>query len=180
MFVGVHELRHSWGWFLILGILLIVVGCAALTYSFLATAFAVFMLGCMLFATGIMEAASILFVRKWHGYFLHLLMGILDIVLGIIMVTQPLEAALALTLVIACFFLVGGIYRLASAVSLQFPHWGFAAFSGLISIALGLMLWTQWPTSGLWFIGMCIGIDLIFRGASWISLSFRLRQVRVA
>ena len=92
---------------------------------------------------------------------------------------QPLKA-LSTALVIACFFLIGGIYRLVSAISMQFPHWGFAAFSGLVSILLGLMLWAQWPVSGLWFIGMCIGIDLIFRGASWVSLALRLRQVQPA
>ncbi len=178
VFVGLHELRHSWGWFLLLGILLIVAGCFALGYSFVATVISVVIFGSVLFVTGIMEAASILFVRRWHGYFLHLLMGILDIILGIIIVAQPLQAAVVLTLIIACFFLIGGIYRLVSAISMQFPHWGFAAFSGLVSILLGLMLWAQWPVSGLWFIGMCIGIDLIFRGSAWVSLALRLRQVR--
>jgi uncharacterized membrane protein HdeD (DUF308 family) len=177
VFHGVHELRRSWGWFLILGILLVIAGFAALSYSFLATLAAVFYFGCFLLISGILEAASILFVRRWNGYFLHLLMGILDIVLGIIFLARTAEAAVMLTFVIATFFLVGGIYRLISAITLQFPHWGFAAFSGLVSIALGLMLYAQWPISGLWFIGMCIGIDLIFRGASWISLALRLRQV---
>ena len=178
--LGFHDLRRSWGWFLILGILLVIAGFAALSYSFLATLVAVIYFGAFLLVSGIMEAASILFVRKWNGYFLHLLMGILDIVLGIIFLRHTEEAAVMLTFVIATFFLVAGIYRLVSAITLQFPHWGFAAFSGLVSIILGLMLYAQWPLSGLWFIGMCIGIDLIFRGSSWISLALRLRQVPAA
>src|SRR4051794_7899553 len=143
MFLGAHQLRRSWGWFVVLGILLVIVGCVALSYTFIASVVAVFYFGCLLFVTGIMEALSILFVRKWDGYFMHLLMGILDIVVGIVMVRQPAEAAIALTMIIAAFLVVGGIYRTATAVSLRFPHWGFAAFSGLISLALGIMLWAQ-------------------------------------
>lgn len=180
MFVGAHQLRHSWGWFVILGILLIIIGCVALSYTALASVVAVFYFGCLLLVTGIMEAASILFVRQWNGYFVHLLMGILDIVVGIMIVRQPAEAAIALTIFIAAFLVVGGIYRTVSAVSLKFPHWGFAAFSGIVSVLLGIMLWAEWPVSGLWFIGMCIGIDLVFRGAAWVSLGVRLKQIPVA
>ncbi len=90
---------------------------------------------------------------------------------------EPVEAALVLTMMIAAFLVVGGIYRTASAFSLRFPHWGFAAFSGFVSLVLGIMLWSQWPISGLWFIGMAIGIDLLFRGAAWVSLGVRLKQV---
>jgi uncharacterized membrane protein HdeD (DUF308 family) len=177
VFVGAHELRRSWGWFLLLGFFLIIAGCAALSFSFVATLAAVMYFGFFLLVSGVMEAASILFVRRWQGYFLHLLMGILDIILGIIMVRQPLWAAVALTFVIATFFLIGGIYRLVTAITMQFPHWGFAALSGLVSVLLGLMLYTEYPVSGLWFIGTCIGIDLVFRGASWVTLALRLRRV---
>ncbi len=180
LFVGVHELRRNWGWFLVLGVLLILVGCAALSYSFLFTVTSVFFFGCLLFGTGIMEILGVFFVRRWSGSFLHLLMGVLDILIGLIIVAQPVRAALALTLFIAVFFVIGGIYRFFSAVSLRFPHWGFAAFSGLVSILLGALIWSEWPVSALWFIGMCIGIDLVFRGASWVSLALRLRKAPLA
>jgi uncharacterized membrane protein HdeD (DUF308 family) len=180
IFAGVHELRRNWGWFLVIGILLILVGCVALSYSFLATIASILFFGYLLLGTGVMEILGVFYVRKWSGSFLHLLMGVLDILIGLIIVAHPLRAALALTLFIAVFLVIGGIYRLFSAVSLQFPHWGFAAFSGLISILLGAMIWSEWPVSALWFIGMCIGIDLVFRGASWVSLALRLRQAPVA
>ncbi|HEV8060852.1 MAG TPA: HdeD family acid-resistance protein [Gemmataceae bacterium] len=180
IFVGVHELRRNWGWFLVLGVLLILVGCIALSYTFLSTIGSVLFFGYLLLCTGVMEILGIFFVRRWSGSFLHLLMGVLDILIGLIIVAQPLRAALALTLFIAVFLVIGGIYRLFSAVTLQYPHWGFAAFSGLVSILLGAMIWAEWPSSALWFIGMCIGIDLVFRGASWVSLSLRLRQAPMA
>jgi len=60
---------------------------------------------------------------------------------------------------------------------LQFPQWGWAMFSGLVSVALGVMLLMQLPTSSLWFIGLAIGIDFIFDGALMIALGAALRRV---
>jgi uncharacterized membrane protein HdeD (DUF308 family) len=178
--VGLHELRRNWGWFLVLGILLIIIGLIALSSTAVVTFASVFFFGCLLLGTGIMETASIFFVRNWNGYFLHLLMGILDIVVGLTIVAHPEQAAVTLTMIIAAFFVVAGTYRLITAISLRFPHWGFAALSGGITLWLGAMLWSEWPVSGFWFIGMCIGIDLVFRGASWVSLGLRLRQMPAA
>jgi len=47
----------------------------------------------------------------------------------------------------------------------KFPRWGWSAFSGLISVALGVMLLVQWPLVSVWFLGFAIGVDLIFEGA---------------
>jgi len=60
---------------------------------------------------------------------------------------------------------------------LQFPRWGWAVFSGIVSVALGVMLLMQLPTSSLWFIGFAIGIDFIFDGTSFIALGTALRGV---
>jgi uncharacterized membrane protein HdeD (DUF308 family) len=49
---------------------------------------------------------------------------------------------------------------------------------GIVSLFLGILLWMEWPESGLWFIGMCIGIDMIFHGWGWVMLSLALRTVR--
>jgi uncharacterized membrane protein HdeD (DUF308 family) len=51
-----------------------------------------------------------------------------------------------------------------------------------VSALLGILLWVHWPGSGLWFIGLAIGIELIFRGWAWIMLAvlLRRRQVRPA
>jgi uncharacterized membrane protein HdeD (DUF308 family) len=61
----------------------------------------------------------------------------------------------------------------------RFPHWRWVALSGAISVALGLMLWNSWPVSGLWFIGLCVGIDLIVEGAGWISLTLNQENAQL-
>jgi uncharacterized membrane protein HdeD (DUF308 family) len=69
---------------------------------------------------------------------------------------------------------------LIASVWYRFPHWGWVALSGLISILLGVMLWNAWPFAGLWFIGFCVGLDLIVEGMGWITLSLRGKELRAA
>jgi uncharacterized membrane protein HdeD (DUF308 family) len=92
-------------------------------------------------------------------------------------VRYPIAGEFGLTLVLASFFIVGGVFRAIGAGALQFPQWGWAVFSGIVSVALGVMLLTQLPTSSLWFIGMAIGVDFIFDGGSFVALGAALRGV---
>ena len=60
---------------------------------------------------------------------------------------------------------------------LKFPSWGWAVFSGIVSLGLGIMLLTQMPISSVWFIGFAIGVDLIFDGASMIGFATALHKL---
>ena len=68
-------------------------------------------------------------------------------------------------MVLAALFIVGGLFRVVGASAIQFPRWG-TVFSGLVSVALGVYLLATWRTAGTYFIGIAIGVDLIFDGAS--------------
>jgi len=68
------------------------------------------------------------------------------------------------------------MFRAIGAVALQFPRWGWAMCSGIVSVGLGIMLLTQLPVSSLWFIGLAIGIDFIFDGVSFVALANGLRH----
>jgi uncharacterized membrane protein HdeD (DUF308 family) len=89
----------------------------------------------------------------------------------------PLNGELSQTLLLASFFIVGGMFRAIGAGALRFPRWGWAVFSGVVSVVLGVMLLTQLPASSLWFIGLAIGIDFVFDGTSLIALGTALRAV---
>jgi uncharacterized membrane protein HdeD (DUF308 family) len=58
---------------------------------------------------------------------------------------------------------------------MHLPEWGWLALDGLITIVLGLLVLSQWPASGLWVIGLFVGINLIFYGLGWIAIAFGLR-----
>lgn len=180
LFAGLAQLRRNWGWFLALGIALSILGLFALSSYVVVSFLAILFFGWLLVISGVMEIVSAFFARQWSGFFLHILVGILDMVIGGYFVTHPVAALKDVTLVIAILFVVGGIYRIVSAVSARFPHWGLEVLSGLVTLILGTLLWAEWPVSALWFIGMCIGIDLIFRGAYWISFALRLKSLPAA
>ena len=115
--------------------------------------------------------------RAWSGIFLHLIGGILGILVGLLVVTHPLAGALAWTLLFASFFTVMGIFRVIAAIRLKFPHWQWAVFDGVVTFALGLLLWAEWPWSGLWFIGLAVGISLVLRGWSYVMFAFAIHSL---
>jgi uncharacterized membrane protein HdeD (DUF308 family) len=115
-------------------------------------------------------------VGHWAGFFHHLLAAILFGVIGLLLVTRPLISAEALTFVMALFFLISGLFQLVGALFVFLPGWGWQAVDGIITIILGAMVLAQWPASGLWVIGLFIGIDLLFYGFAWIALALGLKS----
>lgn len=177
MSFGNEQLRPRWGWLLALGILMVVLGTIALFIMPAATLGTVLVLGWLLVVSGIVEMVHAFRVRRWGGLFLHLLAGILGVLVGLLVVTHPLAGAMAWTLLFASFFTVIGLFRLISAVRLKFPNWGWSAFDGAITLALGILLWVQWPVSALWFLGLAVGVSLILRGWSYVMLSLAIHSL---
>ena len=177
MVLGVEDLRHKWGWFLALGIALIVLGVIALGMIPIATLATVMVFGWLLVFSGIVEAVHGFQVHKWSGMFLHLAGGVLGVLIGLLIVTHPVAGALAWTLLFASFFTVVGLFRLVAAVRLKFPNWGWAAFDGVITLLLGVLLVAGWPWSGLWFLGFAVGVSLILRGFSALMLGLTIRSM---
>lgn len=174
---GAGELRRSWGWYLALGIVLIVLGTIAIGSTFVMTIASVFFFGWLLIIGGVMEVIHAFWHKRWAGFFLDLLTGILYVVAGWMMVTNPKESALLLTLVIAMFLLFEGVFRIVAAVAARYPHWGWVMFNGVISLILGIMIWRQWPYSGLWVIGLFVGIEMLLNGWSLVMLSLTGRKL---
>ncbi|MFZ3341085.1 MAG: HdeD family acid-resistance protein [Terriglobales bacterium] len=174
-----RDLRHKWGWLLALGICMVILGTIALILSPAATLGTVLVLGWLLVISGVIETIQAFRVRKWAGIFLHLIGGVLGVLVGLLIVTHPLAGALVFTLLLASFFTVIGIFRLVTAIHLKFPHWGWAALDGAVTLVLGIMLWIDWPGSGLWFLGFAVGVSLLFRGWSYVMFAFAVRSLPV-
>ncbi len=173
----VHTLRANWGWFLALGIILILVGLAAVSMSFVATMATMTVLGVLALIGAGAEVASALWARRWEGVLLHLVVGLLYGVFGFLVLTRPVQAAAILTLLMASLFLVSGIFRIVVALAVQFHNWGWALLSGVVSLILGVMIWQSWPESGLWVIGLFVGIDLLVTGWTWLILALTVRRL---
>jgi uncharacterized membrane protein HdeD (DUF308 family) len=171
-----NSIRKNWGWFFALGMVQIVVGMLAVGFAFSATLASVATLGVLLLIAAGAQMAAAIWARDWSGFFLFLLVGILYAVAGFLMLQHPLLAAEGLTLMLAAAFLVGGVFRIIVAVAERFPSWGWVLCNGIVTVLLGLAIWQQWPESGLWVLGMFVGIDLIVNGVTWSMLAVGVRN----
>jgi uncharacterized membrane protein HdeD (DUF308 family) len=169
------DIIQYWGWFLAFGIALVVLGVLAIGRAVTATIVSILFFGwLLLFACGI-EVAQAIVVGHWAGFFHHLVAAILFGVTGFLIVTRPLLGAEVATMLMAVFFLIGGLFQVISSAWVAMPGWGWQLVDGIITFILGVLVLAQWPVSGLWVIGLFIGIDLIFYGGAWIALALGLR-----
>jgi uncharacterized membrane protein HdeD (DUF308 family) len=169
------RLHHCWGWFLALGVVILLAGVMAVGSALIATLASVLLLGCLLLGGGVAQIVNAFLARSWRVFFLYLLGGVLHLVVGLLMIEHPIAAAAGLTLMLAAIFFVGGILRIAYALVDRFPGWGWVLLNGFVTLVLGVAIWRQWPESSFWVIGLFVGIDLIFNGVSWIMLGLILR-----
>jgi uncharacterized membrane protein HdeD (DUF308 family) len=174
---SIQQAHKYWGWFMAAGVALIVLGCLAVWSQGLATIASIVALGTVLLLTGVVQVVAAFMSRGAGHVILLLLVGILDGIVGIMLMNHPDAGALTVTLLLAALFVFVGIYRFVAAMWLQFPQYGWVAFSALISILLGVLLWLQWPTSAAWFIGFAVGIAMIFDGIGWCSVSLKLKNI---
>jgi|GraSoi2013_115cm_1033766.scaffolds.fasta_scaffold02293_3 uncharacterized membrane protein HdeD (DUF308 family) len=174
---GVEQVRKSWGWFLVFGILLAILGVVCVGKAQTATTFSILALGWVLAISGVLWLVNAFRAFSWHGFFLYLLNAIIRGVTGYLLISHPDAGAAGVTLVLASLFIVGGLFRLVGASVIRFPMWGGTAFSGLVSAALGIYLLATWSAASTYFIGIAIGVDLIFDGAALIGFAAAIRSL---
>ena len=169
--LGIEEVRAHRRWFLCLGAVLIVIGIIAIGSTELMTMVSVIFLGWLLIFGGLFEIIHGFARRAWGGFFINLMGGALYTVTGILMITHPEVAAVTLTLMIAMLLIVAGTFRIFVAFSTLMHHRGWLILNGAISLFLGFSIMSWWPNSGLWVIGLFIGIDMIFDGWTEVILA---------
>ena len=175
-----HELqaiRGKWIWLVVLGVSLIVLGTILLGSPVSATLATVTTLGVLILLGGGAEIVGAFWCREWSGFFLALLSGILGVVLGLMLLGNPIQGGITLTILLASFLFVGGIFKVAAAIAHRFDGWGWLLLSGAIDLVLGVLIWRELPMSGLTIIGVLVGISLIFRGISWLMVGFALKRL---
>jgi uncharacterized membrane protein HdeD (DUF308 family) len=172
-----ERLRKSWFLMLILGIVLIVVGMFAISATFVTALATIIFVGVFLLMGGGVEIVTAFWGGRWRGFWTHLLIGILYLVLGFLMVGRPGLAVAACTLMIAAALLIGGLFRIIFALTERFQGWGWVLVNGIISLILGLMIWRDWPESAFWAIGLFVGIDMLFAGWSWVMTALAVRSM---
>jgi uncharacterized membrane protein HdeD (DUF308 family) len=179
-----RHLKAAWWWLLLFGVLLALCGTAALVVPMatVATSFvAVVVLGVALMVAGLATIITSFWVGKWSGTLLQLLIGILYLVVGFTITDTPGKSLVALTALLAAFFIVAGLFRIVAALVVHFPHWGWALLNGVITLLLGLVIYRHFSQAplqtSLWVIGILVGVEMLFHGWTWIMLSLAIRRI---
>ncbi|HET6387950.1 HdeD family acid-resistance protein [Hyphomicrobium sp.] len=166
----------SWWGAILLGAVFIIAGLIVLGDVVAATVISAFLIGIVLIIAGISEVFQSFSAPHWRSFFWRLLIGLLYAVAGLMLVTNPAGASIALTLVFALALIASGIVRIVQAMEYwQWFGWLLLA-SGIVGIAAGLVILSKWPISGLWVLGLVVGIDLLVHGFWWITLGLGLRR----
>jgi uncharacterized membrane protein HdeD (DUF308 family) len=173
--------RGGWGWFVALGILQILLGIFA-WFDVIAVSLAgAIFIGAALLIGGLFQIIHAFMDRGWGGFLLQLLAGVLYVIGGFLIMREPVQGAVVITLLVAIMMVVAGGFRVALATR----HWhlagsGLLLFGGLVSIVVGIALYVTLPWSGLWVLGTLIAVELIIHGAAWLEFGLGIRRLRRA
>lgn len=176
VFSGLKEIHKNWGWFLAIGVALIFLGFIAIGAATFVTLASMVFFGILLMIGGAVQAVNAFKTRLGESFVLNLLAALLYIVVGVLLFMHPTVGALTVTLLLAAFYTVSGLFKIISSLSQRYAQWGWVLFSGIVSLILGLLIWAEWPLSGFWIIGLFIGIDLIMIGWVWIALALAAKN----
>jgi uncharacterized membrane protein HdeD (DUF308 family) len=175
-----RHLRRDWLWLFLFGVLLTVCGTAAVISPILTaitSVAVVVVLGMALMIAGIATIVTSLWAGKWSGTMVQLLVGVLYLVLGFMITDKPLQATAALTLFVAAFCIVAGIFRTIAALSIRYPYWGWSLLNGMITFLLGMVIYRQFPESAIWVLGLLVGLEMLFHGWTWIVMSMAIKSI---
>ena len=172
-----RQISDNWGWFLALGILLIGVGVAAIVFPLLSTIATKIALGWLFLVAGAVIVVHAFSIKQWRGFILGLLVGALYVVAGGWLAFFPFTGIITLTILLAALFLAEGVLEVIMAVRVR-PHegWGWLMLSGLVAIAVGVMIAAELPTSAAWAVGLLTGINLLSTGVSFVVLALAGRR----
>ena len=164
--------KISRGWSIVLGIAMMILGFIALSDQVVATATVATFIGIILLFGCAFSLVKLFTIHGWKSHFWYIFVAVAYGFAGYIFIARPFAAAIAFTLVLGWVILIGGIFRTFLAFKLRHNRGvGWVLFSAIVSIILGGLIISQWPGTGLYILGLFLGIELIFAGAGWLGLA---------
>ncbi len=178
-----RAMHLHWKQFLVEGIILLILGLAAMVLPPIATLAVEILVGWLLLISGIVGLVSTFMVRGAPGFGWSLLSAALGIAAGVVLLWWPLNGALSLTIVLTAFLSIEGILSIFYALDHKRElsgRWGMMLASGIIDIILGGIIFAGLPGTAAWAIGLLVGINLVFGGSALISMALHARQERAS
>ena len=174
-----QAVKAHWKAFLFEGILLVVLGIAALVLPPLASLATAIFLGWMFLIGGIGGLIATYWARSTPGFWWSLISATLAVLTGMLLLAKPMQAVLTLTIVLGAYFLAEGVATIMYALEHRRElsgRWSWLLISGLVDIAISFMVVTGLPSSAEWAIGVLVGINLLFGGATLIGMALAARN----
>jgi uncharacterized membrane protein HdeD (DUF308 family) len=171
--------REHWKAFLIEGILLVVLGLAAMIVPPLASLAVTIFLGWMFLISGVAGLALTFWARQMPGFWWSLISAALAVAAGIILLARPVQGVLTLTIVVGAYFLAEGVATIMYALEHRrelSERWSWMLFAGILDILIAAMIIAGLPGSAEWAIGLLVGINLLFGGAALIGMALAARN----
>ena len=171
--------REHWKAFLIEGILLVILGLAAMIVPPLASLAVAIFLGWMFLISGVAGLALTFWARQMPGFWWSLISAVLAVGVGIVLLARPAQGVFTLTIVVGAYFLAEGVASIMYALEHRrelSERWSWMLFSGVLDILISAMIITGLPGSAEWAIGLLVGINLLFGGASLIGVALAARN----
>ena len=170
------EHRGRWKWFLAVGAFLLVLGMTGISVATLMELTSVAVFGPMLLAGSIMQLLTALFAEKRKESLLHFAAAGLEAAFGLAIIMNPLERIVDLIALVAIFFVVIGLVRLARSLATHSRGRAWISMTGIVALLLGIALWIGGPVTKLGFVGLCIAVDFLCHGVSWSALALAERK----
>jgi uncharacterized membrane protein HdeD (DUF308 family) len=149
----------------IYGVIAIILGMLAMLAPGLTGMSVIIMLGVIVLVGGIVRIIWAFQAGSLGKGLLMFAIGGLTLLCGIALLANPLFGSAILTIMLAVYFIIDGVFEITAAMRLRpGSGWGWMLFGGIVSILLGMMIWRQFPLSGVWAIGILLGIKLFFVG----------------
>lgn len=176
-----ESVGKSWGWLMAMGIIMLVLGIIGLGYQFILTQATVIFFGFLILIGGVLQLVDAFRYAGWRARLYQMLIAVLYLLAGGLMVYDPVAASISLTMFIAIILIFVGIFRIIMAFQMKgVQGWYWPLISGILAIILGIMIFSSWPVSGLWVIGMFVAIEMIFNGWTMITMALAGRQLALA
>jgi uncharacterized membrane protein HdeD (DUF308 family) len=171
--------REHWKAFLIEGILLVIFGLAAIVVPPLASLAVTILLGWLFLISGIAGLVLTFWARQMPGFWWSLISAALAVVAGAILLAQPVQGSLTLTIVVGAYFIAEGVATIMYALEHRrelSQRWTWLLVAGIMDLVIAAIIITGLPGSALWAIGLLVGINLLFGGTSLIGMALAARS----
>jgi len=172
-------IQAHWAMFLVEGIILVILGFAAIAVPLIATIALTIVIGWLFLISGIVGLITTFWARHLPGFWWSLVSALIGIAAGIVLLAWPLSGSVSLTLVLIAFFVIEGIATVLYAIEHRGQlsgRWGWMLVSGIVDLILAAIIFAGLPGTALWALGLLVGINLLFGGAALIAMALAARH----